>query len=246
MSGPDNSNIEYATPVYSYVRNSSAFKNKFLTDFRFIESVYSEEYVNTNDNSTIVDGLNTTVECIVVSILPIVDAIFMDTAVLFEYLVPGSPSARLNSYYELNTDPNTAATSYILVQTPVNDYRLYPKIIIVDWKNVFNDSLIIDSLLEKSDGWDSIENVFVRFIEHLETNSDWMIQLFKLTYAYIKYGDSYHTLTDDENTLLNIDYNALDSSNITFIDDVINISVSETVISRTKVAFTEATMQKYA
>ena len=78
------------------------------------------------------------------------------------------------------------------------------------------------------------------------TNVDWILQLFKLTYAYIKHGDSYHTLTDVENTMLDNDYNALDSSNITFIDDVINISATSTAISRTKVVFTEETMAKYA
>ena len=250
LSGPDNSNVEHTTQLYSYVKNSSAFKNKFITDFTFIERVYSEEYINTNDNKpTNVDGLNTTVECIVVSYLPIIDAIFLDDAALFQYLVPGSPSARLNTYYELNTDPNTSATSYLLIQTPGTKYQLYPKISIVDWKNTFNDSLIIDSLLDKSDGWDSIEDVFSRFTQIPNTNGtnvDWILQLFKLTYAYIKHGDSYHTLTDAENTMLNTDYNALDSSNITYIDDVINISVTETAISRTKVVFTEETMAKYA
>jgi len=250
LSGPDNSNIEHATQLYSYVKNSSAFKNKFITDFTFIERVYSEEYINTNDNTpTNVDALDTTVECIVVLYLPLVDAVFLDDAVLFQYLVPGSPSARLHTHYELNTDPNTSTTSYILIQTPGTKYQLYPKISIVDWKNTFNDSQIIDSSLDKSDGWDSIEDVFSRFTQIPDingTNVDWILQLFKLTYAYIKHGDSYHTLTDVENTMLDNDYNALDSSNITFIDDVINISATSTAISRTKVVFTEETMAKYA
>jgi len=251
LSGQDNSNIEHTTQLYSYVKNSSVFKKKFITDFTFIERVYSEEYINTNDNTPAnnVDGLNTTVECIVVLYLPIVDAIFLDDAVLFQYLVPGSPSARLHSYYELNTDPITSATSYILVQTPGNKYQLYPKISIVDWKNTINDSQIIESLLDKSDGWDSIENVFSRFTQIQDGNEtyiDWILQLFKLTYAYIKHGDAYHTLTDEENTMLDNDYNALDSSNITFIEDVISISASDTAISRTKVVFTEATMATYA
>jgi hypothetical protein len=46
--------------------------------------------------------------------------------------------------------------------------------------------------------------------------------------------------------MLDNDYNALDSSNITFIEDVISISASDTAISRTKVVFTEATMATYA
>ena len=118
---------------------------------------------------------------------------------------------------------------------------MYPKIAISDWTNSYNSPNIVDSTLYNgSSGWGSIENVFARYHE-----KSWLITLFKLTYAYIKYGDVNYSLSDEEHTTLEVDYASFDATNISFISKDILVSENTTTISQTKIAFNEATMAAY-
>lgn len=239
ITGIYNSNIEYATQLKTFERNSDPFKSKFITDFRKIEKVYSKQFINENRNyDRSINGLNTTVEFISVYYLPIYETIYLDSANPFDYLVPGTPEKRLNAYYQL-TDPDI--TSYTLVQSSTNSYTLYPKIEISDWTNSYNYPSIVDStLFNGSIGWDSIETVFTRFDE-----MSWLITLFKLTYAYIKYGDVNYSLSVEENTMLENDYSSFNASNISFISEEIFVTESTTYTSKTKIVFNETTMAAY-
>jgi hypothetical protein len=251
LTGSFNSNIEYSTFLKSYEKKTDIFKRKFMSDYRSLENVFSKEYINENKNESLQDGLNTTIEYLSVCYVPIYDIFYLDSANPFNYLAPVSSSKRLNSYYELNTDSyeNDNVTTYTLVQPITNDYKLYPKIAISDWKNEYNEPTIVDTTYDNgSVGWDTIDNVFTRFddiIDNIDNDLRWLKPLFKLTYAYIKYGDVNYTLTTEENTQLDNDYNTFNATNIRYIEDEIFISVDQTSVSKTKVVFTEETMASY-
>ena len=249
LTGSFNSNIEYSTFLKSYEKKTDIFKRKFMSDYRSVENVFSKEYINENKNVSLQDGLNTTIEYLSVCYVPTYDIFYLNSANPFDYLAPASSSTRLNSYYQLNTDSyeNDNVTTYTLVQPITNDYKLYPKIAISDWKNEYNDPTIVDTTFDNgSVGWDTIDNVFTRFDDIIDnSNLRWLKPLFKLTYAYIKYGNVNYTLTTEENTQLDNDYNAFNATNIRYIEDEIFISVDQTSVSKTKIVFTEETMASY-
>jgi hypothetical protein len=108
------------------------------------------------------------------------------------YLIPNSVTARLNHVYTHKYLMNT----YELERVH-DDYGMYPSVGLFEWSNSANEAEFRDVIYSQNMGWGTLPaqyDVYTRYHNHPD---EWLKELFKRTYLYIKYGDSCHTPIGD-------------------------------------------------
>jgi hypothetical protein len=128
------------------------------------------------------------------------------------YLISNDPVARLNKAYVYDEVSDT----YIL-QTLHEDYGLYPRITIKKWDNSMNNTEFSEVVYKDSMGWGiggpNLSTVFNKF-----KANGWLLELFKITYKYIKYGYVFGEFTSFDFNV-NLVFDQLTDNDIVFMED---------------------------
>ena len=99
------------------------------------------------------------------------------------YLIPVSQQARKTKIYRLNLFTNQY--EYVDVH---DDFGLFPGILITHWDNSANDSDFTVPILDSDMGWGTTAPDTSVIFRKYDANG-WLLELFKITYLYLQYGD---------------------------------------------------------
>jgi hypothetical protein len=141
----------------------------------------------------------------------------------FAYLAPGDASSRRdgNTHIQNRTDLDVGNYEDDYQTEQVDDFHLYPKISIKNWKNCVNDSKFSLVPYHSAVNWFDESGVII--VE----NIPWIDKLLRYTYAYIKNGPTNYTLNVNDNAKIDQIMSQHTSGAHTFIPDdfvVINSS----------------------
>lgn len=109
------------------------------------------------------------------------------------HLIPNNKTARLDHVYKHKYLTNT----YELERVH-DDYGMYPSVGLFEWTNSANEPEFRDVIYSETMGWGTLPaqyDVYMRYHNHPD---EWLKELFKRTYLYIKYGDSCAIPTGDQ------------------------------------------------
>jgi len=226
-------NVNEIVSLRIYDPFSKNFRNKCKTDFNLFYNNLELQLGYKSSSKTIyfrkdydylqlnsIDNLNTKmanskycdVEFIYYFKSPLYDIKFLLDTMNHQYLISNDIVTRLDKAYVYNEEQQ----SYTLEVINQN-YGLYPRITLQKWDNSINDTEFSDVVYTESMGWGSpspdTSTVFTRF-----RDNGWLLELFKITYIYIKYG-----YVIGEEALFDIDVNAeyekLTSNDLVFVTD---------------------------
>jgi len=226
-------NVNEIVSLRIYDPFSKNFRNKCKTDFNLFYNNLELQLGYKSSSKTIyfrkdydylqlnsIDNLNTKmanskyydVEFIYYFKSPLYDIKFLLDTMNHQYLISNDIVTRLDKAYVYNEEQQ----SYTLEVINQN-YGLYPRITLQKWDNSINDTEFSDVIYTESMGWGSpspdTSTVFTRF-----RDNGWLLELFKITYIYIKYG-----YVIGEEALFDIDVNAeyekLTSNDLVFVTD---------------------------
>jgi len=224
-------------PIHTINPKSTYFKRKLISDFNSFHNkiageprknlfIYDETFLRMNniDNVRQINGPRTVIECISYFNAPLFHTYFLDASLSNKYLIPNTVLDRKTAVYKLND----SGTGYIkTIVSSTSDYGLYPRIQLTEWNNTVNDPSFVEPIFSSDFGWGTgdtgdIETVFQKF-----KADGWLLQLYKLTYLYIKYGNVKQVVENDS-FIENIDtsFATLTSDSLIFIEEN-NISTLE-------------------
>nr|QOI90374.1 hypothetical protein HWQ62_00237 [Pyramimonas orientalis virus] len=234
------SNINELFPVRNFDPFSKYFKNKCKADFHYFYNIreVEEGYLcpcvsiyfevgNENQNFVQINSIDDfnnkiggnkfyDIEFIYFYKAPLYEIKYIVDNMTNKYLISNDANARLNKAYVYDTDTST----YIL-ETINEDYGLYPRITIKKWDNSINNTEFSEVIYKESMGWGiggadngpDLPTVFQKF----KTNG-WLLELFKVTFKYIKYGYVFGEFTQFDFNV-NLVFDQLTADDIVFVDE---------------------------
>lgn len=240
-----NKNVNEMFPLRNYDPMSPFFKNKCKVDFFYYYNLREIEYEFKSTSKTIyfdkthnqdyvqinsIDNFNNKntkfydVELIYFFNSPLYDVKYIVDGMSNKYLISNNAITRLNQAYIYNDVSDT----YILEDVHT-DYGLYPRITINKWDNSVNSTEFSEVVYSDSMGWGvsapDINVVFTKF-----KDNGWLLQLFKLTCFYIKYGNVIDDHPDGELGIdVDVVFNELTSADITFVNEDSFVGIDGTV-----------------
>lgn len=158
------------------------------------------------------------------------------------YLVPNDKSARLNHIYKHRYINN----NYELERVH-EDYGLYPSIALLEWTNVANESEFRDVIYSETMGWGVTPAQYEVYMRYHTHPDQWLKELFKRTYLYIKYGEPTATPTADP-VLENLDSvysQQVSSYSIAFVNNYHMDGIMDTsgTVTNTRFVLSKATFE---
>jgi hypothetical protein len=215
-------------PVHTINPKSTYFKRKMISDFNTFNNtsnprtnlfMYHEDFTRLNNIETTkqISSTRMVVEFISYYDAPIFHSYFLDSTLTNKYLVPNNVADRKLAMYELDTNGSVYVKRVV---SSVSEFGLFPRIQISEWNNSVNQPTFIEPIFSSTFGWGSgdtgdIETVFSKFKE-----DGWLLELYKLTYLYIKYGNAkQYAPNDDFLQNINTTFSNLTSDSLIFIEE---------------------------
>ena len=201
-------NINKMHPIRTLDPYSDMFKRKLKADFHsvFNQFQYEAGYKNSGayvvtrpDDNKIMCELNNFTDfnkSNPVNGMYIVDVMFDYANPRFQghllqspqhqrYLMPNDATTRLDRVYKHKYLNNNYELELVH-----SDYGLYPSIGLFEWTNVANESEFRDVIYADNMGWGTTPAQYEVYMRYHNHPDQWLKELFKRTYLYIKYGDS--------------------------------------------------------
>ena len=125
-----------------------------------------------------------------------------ESAQIQRYLIPTDPLMRATTVYKYNF----VTLSYDLIEVHT-DFGLFPSIGLFEWNNAANHSKFTDAVYADYMGWgleSHAQQVYLKYNRTDAAGINWLKEMFRLTYLYLRYG-SVHALVDDDPNILNLD-----------------------------------------
>ena len=258
-------NINQMHPVRTLDPHSEMFKRKLKADFHSVFNRFQYEGGYKNSGAYVVtrgsdrgimcelndfENFNKTnpvngtyvVDLILDYASPRFQAHLIDNPQHQRYLVPNDKIARLNHIYKHKYIRN----AYELERVH-DDYGLYPSIALFEWTNVANESEFRDVIYSETMGWGVTPAQYEVYMRYHTHPDQWLKELFKRTYLYIKYGESTATPTADQ-VLENLDgvySQQVSSYSIVFVNNYHMDGIMETsgTVTNTRFVLSKATFE---
>lgn len=134
------------------------------------------------------------------------------------YLIPTDPLMRATTVYKYNF----VTLSYDLIEVHT-DFGLFPSIGLFEWHNTANHSKFTDAVYADYMGWGlepHVQQIYLKYNRNDASGTNWLKELFRLTYLYIRYG-TMHVKADDDPNIINLDLlfeDRVGMNNIRFIN----------------------------